>query len=49
MYTGPIERSEELLLRLKDWMTRHNASITSVLCLVIAAKLIGDLLSALTG
>ena len=39
----------KLLLRLKDWMTRHNASITIVLCLVIAAKLFGDAIGALTG
>jgi len=41
-------RSEKLLAGLKDWMTQHNAVIMSVLCLVIAAKLIGDGISGLT-
>jgi threonine/homoserine/homoserine lactone efflux protein len=41
-------RSEKLLAGLKDWMTQHNAVIMSVLCLVIAAKLVGDGISGLT-
>jgi hypothetical protein len=41
------ERSEKLLGELKDWMSAHNAVIMAVLCLVIAAKLIGDGLSGL--
>jgi threonine/homoserine/homoserine lactone efflux protein len=41
-------RSDKLLGGLKDWMTQHNAVIMSVLCLVIAAKLIGDGISGLT-
>jgi len=41
-------RSEKLLAGLKDWMTQHNAVIMSVLCLIIAAKLIGDGISGLT-
>jgi hypothetical protein len=41
-------RSEKLLADLKDWMTQHNAVIMSVLCLVIAAKLVGDGISGLT-
>jgi Sap, sulfolipid-1-addressing protein len=49
MYFVMGERSVKLLLRLKDWMTRHNASIMSVLCLVIAAKLIGDAVDSLAG
>ena len=49
MYFAMGERSQKLLVRLKDWMTRHNASITIVLCLVIAAKLFGDAIGALTG
>ena len=43
------ERSQELLARLKDWMTQHNAVIMTVLCLIIAAKLIGDGISGLAG
>ena len=43
------ERSEKALGGLKDWMSAHNAVIMSVLCLIIAAKLIGDAISSLTG
>jgi hypothetical protein len=42
-------RSETLLAGLKDWMSAHNAVIMSVLCLVIAAKLIGDAITGLAG
>ncbi len=42
-------RSERLLAGLKDWMTAHNAVIMTVLCLIIATKLIGDAISGLTG
>jgi hypothetical protein len=42
------DRSAALLARLKDWMTQHNAVIMSVLCLVIAMKLIGDGIGGLT-
>jgi hypothetical protein len=38
-----------LLAGLKDWMSAHNAVIMAVLCLVIAAKLIGDGISGLAG
>ena len=41
------KRSETVLARLKDWMTQHNAVIMAVLCLVIAAKLIGDAIGSL--
>jgi hypothetical protein len=41
------ERSQDLLARLKDWMTQYNAVIMTVLCLIIAAKLIGDGISGL--
>ncbi len=44
---GP--RSKKLLAAVKDWMTQHNAVIMTVLCLVIAANLIGDGISALAG
>ena len=49
VYLTMGDRSAKLLARLKDWMSRHNAAIMSVLCLVIGAKLIGDSLSGLTG
>ena len=38
-----------MLAGLKDWMTQHNAVIMSVLCLIIAAKLIGDAIGSLAG
>ena len=43
------DRSAQLLARLKDWMGRNNAVIMSVLCLVLAAKVIGDAVSGLAG
>jgi len=43
------ERSQAVLARLKDWMGRNNAVIMSILCLIIAAKLIGDAIGGLTG
>lgn len=42
-------RSQKLLAGLKDWMSAHNAVIMTVLCLIIAAKLIGDGISGLAG
>jgi hypothetical protein len=49
IYFAMGTRSEDLLAGLKDWMTAHNAVIMTVLCLVIAAKLIGDGITGLTG
>ena len=49
IYFAMGERSEKLLAGLKDWMSAHNAVIMSVLCLIIAAKLIGDAISSLAG
>lgn len=49
VYFAMGERSEELLDGLKGWMSQNNAVIMTVLCLVIAAKLIGDAISALAG
>lgn len=49
IYFAMGERSERLLAGLKDWMSAHNAVIMAVLCLIIAAKLIGDGISSLTG
>jgi hypothetical protein len=42
------DRSRAMLDDLKSWMGRHNKAIMSVICLVIAAKLVGDGISALT-
>lgn len=36
------ERSKRLLDDLRAWMAQHNAAIMAVICLLIAAKLIGD-------
>lgn len=36
------ERSKRFLEELKDWLSRYNAAIMAVICLIIAAKLIGD-------
>jgi threonine/homoserine/homoserine lactone efflux protein len=49
IYFAMGTRSDKLLAGLKDWMTQHNAVIMSVLCLIIAAKLIGDGISGLAG
>jgi hypothetical protein len=37
-----------MLTKLKDWMSRNNAVIMSILCLIIGVKLIGDAISGLT-
>jgi hypothetical protein len=49
IYFAMGERSQKLLVGLKDWMSAHNAVIMSVLCLIIAAKLVGDGISGLAG
>jgi len=41
-------RGSDLLIELRDRMVRENATIIAVLCLVIAAKLLGDALIALS-
>ena len=48
IYFAMGKRSADVLAELKDWMGRNNAAIMSVLCLLIAAKLIRDVISALT-
>jgi hypothetical protein len=48
IYFGMRARAEHLLGELKAWLGAHNAAIMSVLCLVIAAKLIGDGISGLS-
>jgi threonine/homoserine/homoserine lactone efflux protein len=49
IYFAMRARAEQLLGDLKDWMVANNATIMAVLCLVIAGKLVGDGISALTG
>lgn len=41
------DRGAAVLGRLREWMVRENATIIAVLCLVLAAKLIGDAVGAL--
>jgi threonine/homoserine/homoserine lactone efflux protein len=43
------DRAAGILDRLRGWMARENATIMTVLCLIIGAKLIGDAISALSG
>ena len=40
------DRASTVLLGVRDWMVRENAMIVAVLCLVFAAKLLGDALGA---
>lgn len=42
------ERAEGLLGGLRNWMTRESNTITAIICLLIAAKLIGDAISGLS-
>jgi threonine/homoserine/homoserine lactone efflux protein len=42
IYFAMGERSKHLLDELRAWMAHNNAAIMAVICLVIAAKLIGD-------
>jgi Sap, sulfolipid-1-addressing protein len=49
IYFAMGTRSEKWLDSLKDWMTANNAVIMTVLCLIIAAKLIGSGVSGLAG
>lgn len=48
LYFARGERSAEMLDHIKTWMGRHSHAIMSVICLVIAGKLIGDGVSVLT-
>lgn len=41
------DRASQILESLRGWMARENATIMTVLCLIIGAKLIGDAISAL--
>jgi threonine/homoserine/homoserine lactone efflux protein len=42
IYFAMGERAVSILAGIKDWMAAHSAAITTVLLLVIGAKLIGD-------
>lgn len=47
IYFAMGDRAPKILAGMKDWMSHNNAVIMFILCLVIAAKLIGDAISAL--
>jgi threonine/homoserine/homoserine lactone efflux protein len=47
LYLTMGERSKHALDELKGWMAHNSATIMAVICLVIAAKLIGDGIAAL--
>ena len=49
IYFAMGERSKRILDELRVWMTHNNTMIMAVLCLLIAAKLIGDGLTGLSG
>lgn len=42
IYLAMGERSKGLLDELRGWMAQNNATIMAIICLLIAAKLIGD-------
>lgn len=48
LYFALQERSRHLLDGLRVWMERNNSAIMAVLCLVLAAKLLGDSVSDLS-
>ena len=43
------DRAGRILGSLHDWMARENATIMTVICLIIGAKLSGDAITALAG
>nr|WP_153426530.1 GAP family protein [Streptomyces alkaliphilus] len=48
LYFALKERSQHILDGLKLWMERHNSAIVSVICLLLAAKLVGGAISDLS-
>ncbi|GAB3119860.1 GAP family protein [Streptomyces calidiresistens] len=48
LYFALKERSRHILDGLKLWMERHNSAIVSVICLLLAAKLVGGAISDLS-
>ncbi|MBN8866457.1 MAG: GAP family protein [Solirubrobacterales bacterium] len=49
IYFALGERSARLLDGLKAWMSSNNAAIMATICLIIAAKLVGDGITGLSG
>ncbi|HEX4170995.1 MAG TPA: GAP family protein [Acetobacteraceae bacterium] len=43
------QQSQQLLARLKDWITRYSVLIMCIVCLIISALFIGDAVTKLTG
>ena len=43
------QKSQKVLARLKDWITRYSALTTCIVCFIISAVFIGDAVTALTG
>lgn len=48
IYFALGDRAPDVLGGLKDWMTRNNAVVMAVLCLLIGVKLIGDAIGMLS-
>ncbi|WP_432159137.1 GAP family protein, partial [Streptomyces sp. bgisy153] len=48
LYFALKERSKHILDGLKSWMEKNNSAIMAVLCLILAAKLIGQAVSDLS-
>ncbi|MFF5796017.1 GAP family protein [Streptomyces albogriseolus] len=48
LYFALRERSKRILDDLKLWMEQHNTAIMAVICLLFAAKLVGNAVSDLT-
>ncbi|MFJ7175708.1 GAP family protein [Streptomyces massasporeus] len=48
LYFALKERSKHILDGLKLWMERHNTAIMAVICLLFAAKLVGNAISDLS-
>lgn len=48
LYFALRERSKRILDDLKLWMEQHNTAIMAVICLLFAAKLVGNAISDLT-
>ncbi|MFH9174565.1 GAP family protein [Streptomyces albogriseolus] len=48
LYFALRERSKHILDDLKLWMERHNTAIMAVICLLFAAKLVGNAVSDLS-
>nr|WP_242609013.1 GAP family protein [Actinomadura formosensis] len=48
LYFALKERSKHILDGLKLWMERNNSAIMTVICLILAAKLVGNAISDLS-